>query len=117
MSEKVLIVDDNNIFSRVIKDELQIFGHETETVSNGVDALLRYIDGGIDIVVMDVMMPKLSGIDAMRIIKKIDPAAKVVVITGNPNDILRKEAADMEALEFLIKPFSLKSLIQIIKAA
>jgi two-component system chemotaxis response regulator CheY len=117
MLNRVLIVEDNNGFSRVLKDEIENYGYEVVVVDNGVDALLCHLNGGIDLILMDVVMPKLSGIDALRIIRKIDPAAKVVIITGNPTDEMHKEAIKLGALDFLSKPFSLKSLIEIIKAA
>lgn len=117
MINKILVVEDNSGFSRVLKDEIKFFGYEAIVVENGVDALLTYLEGGIDLIVMDVVMPKLSGIDALRIIKKIDAAARVVIITGNPTDDMRKQAMALGALDFLIKPFSLKSLIEIIRAA
>jgi len=115
MLNRVLIVEDNSGFSRVLKDEIENHGYEAVAVDNGVDALLHHLNGGIDIILMDVVMPKLSGIDALRIIRKIDPAAKVVVITGNPTDEMHKEVMKLGALEFLAKPFSIKSLIEIIK--
>jgi len=117
MSHKIMIVEDNSGFSRVLKDEIENSGYEAIAVDNGVDALLRYLEGDIHLILMDVVMPKLSGIDALRIIRKIDPAAKVVIITGNPTDEMRKEAMNLGAVEFLTKPFSLKSLIEILKAA
>lgn len=117
MSNKIMIVEDNSGFSRVLKDEIENSGFEAVTMDNGVDALLRYLDGDIDIILMDVVMPKMSGIDALRIIRKIDPHARVVILTGNPTDEMRNEALRLGALDFLTKPFSLKSLIEIIKAA
>ena len=117
MLNRVLIVEDNSSFSRVLRDEIQNSGYEAVVVDNGVDALLRFLEGGIDIILMDVVMPKLSGIDALRIIRKIDPTARVVIITGNPTDEMRKETIKLGAMDFLTKPFSLKSLIEVIKAA
>ena len=115
--KRVLIVEDNNGFSRVLKDEIQNSGFEAVAVDNGVEALLQYLEGGIDIILMDVVMPKLSGIDALRIIRKVDPESRVIIITGNPTDEMRKEAMKLGALDFLTKPFSIKSLIEVIKAA
>ena len=117
MPNRVLIVEDNSSFSRVLRDEIQNSGFEAVAVDNGVDALLRYLEGGIDIILMDVVMPKLSGIDALRIIRKIDPVSRVVIITGNPTDEMRSEAMKLGAVDFLTKPFSIKSLIEVIKAA
>jgi DNA-binding response OmpR family regulator len=117
MKNKVLIVEDNSGFSRVLKDEIEHSGYEAIAVDNGVDALLRFLEGDIELILMDVVMPKLSGIDALRIIRKIDPAARVIIITGNPTDEMRKEAMKLGAVDFLTKPFSLKSLIEVIKAA
>ena len=116
MSKKVLVVDDNNIFSRILKDELELFGHETLTVSDGADAILRYLDNDIDIVVLDIKMPKISGVDTLQIIRKINPKAKVIIITGNPTQDVRNQSIDLGAINFLTKPFPLRSLIQIIQA-
>ena len=117
MSNKVMIVEDNYGFSRVLKDEIINSGYEAVCTDNGVDALLLYLEGGINIVLMDVVMPKLSGIDTLRILNKIDPEAKVIIITGNPTDEMRNEALRLGAVDFLVKPFQVKSLIEIIKAA
>jgi len=116
MEKKVLIVDDNNGFSRVVCKEIERSGHRTFACGNGVDALLLYLEGDIDIVLMDVVMPRLSGIDALRIIRKIDPSAKVVIFTGNPSEEMRNSALEHGASEFLSKPFSLRTLIDIVCA-
>jgi len=117
MSNKVMVVEDNYGFSRVLKDEIINSGFEAVCMDNGVDALLRYLEGDISVVLMDVVMPKLSGIDTLRILNKIDPEARVIIITGNPTDEMRNEALRLGAIDFLVKPFSLKSLIEVIKAA
>jgi DNA-binding NtrC family response regulator len=113
----ILIVEDNNGFSRILRTEIKHAGHRAVAVNNGVDGVMRYLDGDIDLVLMDVVMPKLSGIDTLRILKKIDPNVSAVVFSGNASNKIKEEALELGAIDFLIKPFSLGGLMEIIKAA
>ena len=117
MSRKVLIVEDNHGFSTVLAREIRDLGGEVVSVNNGVDGVLRYLEGDIDLVLMDVIMPRLSGIDTLRILKNIDPGARILVFSGNASVEIREEALDLGAMEFLVKPFPVKRLLEIIKTA
>jgi two-component system OmpR family response regulator len=117
MPQTILIVEDNNGFSRILKTEIEHAGIQAIVVDNGVDGVMRYLDGDIDLVLMDVVMPKLSGIDTLRILKKIDPNVSAVVFSGNASNKIKEEALELGAIDFLIKPFSLGGLMEIIKAA
>lgn len=117
MPGKVLVVDDNRGFSKILKESIESAGYQAVVVDNGVDALLHFMDGGFDITLMDIVMPKLSGIDALRLIKKIDPAARVVIFTGSPSEKMKREVLGLGAIDFLLKPFSIAEIIEIIKTA
>jgi DNA-binding NtrC family response regulator len=117
MPQTILIVEDNSGFSRILKTEIEHAGHQAIVVDNGVDGVMRYLDGDIDLVLLDVVMPKLSGIDTLRILIKIDPNLSAIVFSGNASNRIKEEALELGAIDFLIKPFSLGGLMEIIKAA
>lgn len=117
MQSTVLIVEDNNGFARILRTEMEHAGHRAIVVDNGVDGVLRYLDGGIDLVLLDVVMPKLSGIDTLRIIRKVDPEATIIVFSGNASAKIKGEAMELGAMEFLTKPFAIGGLLEIIRAA
>ena len=113
MSVRVLVVDDHPAFRRALTSALRMVeGFEVAgEASGGVAACHQAESLDPDIVVMDLSMPDLSGIDAMRRIHRSRPALPVVILTAHADPGVEREARDAGASGFLAKGIGLEELI------
>jgi len=112
----ILIVDDDLDLADGLAELLQLQGYATETVFNGQSALERCRLKAFDLVLMDVRMPVMNGVDSFLEIRKLRPGAKVVMMTGHQEPIVAK-ALEAGALGLLRKPFSVDSLVAALQSA
>lgn len=109
MSDKILIVDDD----RELRSELYDFleGYEIIEASNGEEALkLLNKANEIDLVILDVMMPGLSGLDVLARIKKMDPCPKTIILTGHSSKDVAVEALKGRADDYIEKPIDIEEM-------
>lgn len=102
---KILIVDDAAFMRNFLIDNIQKFGYEVAgQACDGREAVEMYLDVNPDLVTMDINMPKMNGIDALKEIKKLDTEAKIIMISdiGQHDKII--EAIKSGATDFIIKP-------------
>ncbi len=112
----VLIVDDAAFMRLSIKTMLERNGFEiVGEAQNGKEAVEKYIQYQPDVVTMDITMPEMSGIEALRIIKQHDNKAKVVMVSAMGQECLVKEAIINGAASFIVKPFKEEDIVQSIK--
>lgn len=103
---KILIVDDSRTSRRILTHILQEHGHEIAgEAHNGQEAVALYQTCFPDIVTMDITMPVMDGIAALQEIKKIDKAARVIMITAAGQKEKVSDALKLGAAEFVTKPF------------
>lgn len=107
---RLLLVEDDKRFGQVLKRELEDDIHIVQLASDGVEAVLDFVDSRYDIVLLDVRMPRLSGIDALRIIWKFNPLVPVIVFSADsgPEAIRGTEPAGQA--KFMAKPFEIAQL-------
>ncbi len=110
MPEKILVVDDEEIVRNYAKRALASRGYSITTAVNGVGALLAVVKEEFDAVICDLKMPDLRGEEVIRRIKALRPATRVIVITGSVSDITPPIAPGVEVDGFLIKPFGINEL-------
>lgn len=108
---KVMIVDDAKIIRITIKKQLEQLGHEVvASIENGYEAILEYEKCKPDLVTMDITMPVVNGIkngiDALTQIMKIDPEAKVIMITSHGEQRLVMEAISKGSKGYILKPIT-----------
>jgi two-component system chemotaxis response regulator CheY len=108
---KILIIDDAPEMLRAFRDILEAHGCEVQAAENGEEGLARYAEIKPDIVLMDILMPKLDGISATKKILDIDPFAKIIVISAVGKSGLDNECLLAGAKKFIIKPFKIKELL------
>jgi len=115
---KILIVDDAAFMRMMLKNILEQNGHEVigEGV-NGKDGVDKYKELIPDLVTMDITMPEMMGIDAVRNIKKINPNAKVVMCSAMGQQGMVVEAIQAGATDFIVKPFQPERVLEAIKKA
>jgi two-component system chemotaxis response regulator CheY len=104
---KILIVDDASFMRTVLKDIVKTNGLATEILEagDGVDGVKSYQQHKPDLVTMDVNMPRADGIQALRAIMKINPSAKVVMVTSVEQKEIVQDAMKLGARDYVVKPF------------
>jgi len=113
---RILIVDDAPYMIKVIRDILEAYRHEVYEALNGEDAVIKYAEVNPDVVLMDILMPKLDGISATRKIIERDCSAKIIVITAMGKIGLEKDCLDAGAKMLIVKPFQMRDLLGSIEA-
>ena len=109
-AERLLIVDDDSSMRMALYESLSSCGYDVETAENGAEALVKFKNGQFAGVVTDMRMPKMTGMDVLRGIKKISPQTPVILITAYGTVNTAVEAMKEGASEFIMKPFSLDDL-------
>src|SRR3990172_168454 len=110
MTKQILVADDDLSMRQLLAESLECCGFTVETAENGADALLKFQKGIFEIVVTDMRMPKMTGMDVLRGVKKISPRTPVILITAYGTVKTAVEAMKEGASEFIMKPFSLDDL-------
>jgi CheY-like chemotaxis protein len=111
--ETILVADDDASIRELIEKSLGMFGYTVIMAVDGNDALDKFKENKdrIDLVIMDIIMPKMSSKDAFDKMKKINPAVKAIFISGYTSDIIQKRGLLEQGLEFVPKPLNLKQLL------
>jgi len=102
---KILVVDDAEFLRVRISKMLQGDGHEIAEAENGARAVAVYKDVKPDLVLMDITMPEMDGLTALKEIRGYDPKAKVVMLTALGQESVVLEAIKSGARDFVVKPF------------
>jgi two-component system response regulator AtoC len=113
---KILLADDDKNFGTVLKNELEEDRHVVDVVHDGVEAVLRFINNVYDFVLLDLRMPRLTGIDALRIIKTINPEVPTIIFSGKAGDIEMEESLNCGAIKCFRKPFEIAQIKDSIKS-
>lgn len=110
---KILVVDDAGFMRKMVQTHLSKSGY-TDFIEgeDGAVAVNLFTSEKPDLVIMDITMPNLDGISALREIKKIDPAAKVVMCSAMGQEAMVMEAIKLGALDFIVKPFKQERIAQ-----
>jgi len=106
----VLIVDDEPAITSVISRQLSRDGFDCKEAASGEEALGHLDEREFDVIVTDVKMPEMSGIELLKIVKERDPEIQVIVMTGNPDVDFAVEAIRSQVDDYLVKPFELSQL-------
>jgi len=114
--KKVLIADDAAFMRMSIKTILTKNGFEVVgEAENGQVAVKKYKELKPDVVTMDITMPEMSGLEALKAIKEIDPQAKVIMISALGQEVMVREAIMYGAKSFIVKPFKEEHVINTLK--
>jgi two-component system chemotaxis response regulator CheY len=102
---KILVVDDAAFMrvraSKVLRDS----GHEVVQAENGIEAIRQYAAHQPDAVLLDITMPEMDGLTALREIRKLDPNARIAMVTAMGQQAIVMEALRAGAKDFILKPF------------
>ncbi|WP_199617977.1 response regulator [Paenibacillus alkalitolerans] len=116
MANKILVVDDAAFMRMMIKDILTKNGYEVVgEASDGVQAIEKFKESRPDLITMDITMPEMDGITALKEIKKIDGGAKVIMCSAMGQQAMVIDAIQAGAKDFIVKPFQADRVIEAIK--
>lgn len=116
MGNKILFVEDEEDLTLIVADTLRGQGYEVITAADGIDGLDRFKSEGADIVVADVMMPKMDGFSMAKEIRKLSLTVPLLFLTAKSTIDDVEEGFEIGANDYLKKPFELRELIVRIKA-
>ncbi len=114
---KIMVIDDENIVGKRLKPALEKTGDIVETFEEGEKALARFAEDPFDIVVTDIRMEKIDGIEILEQILALSGRTKVIIITGYATVEIAREALSKGAFDFIAKPFKPSDLRAIIERA
>jgi two-component system chemotaxis response regulator CheY len=115
---KILVVDDAAFMRMMIKDILVKNGYEVVgEASNGAEAVVRFRELEPDLVTMDITMPEMDGITALKEIKKTHPQARIVMCSAMGQQAMVLEAIQAGARDFVVKPFQADRVLDAVKKA
>src|SRR6516225_4792019 len=113
---KILIVEDEPNMVAGLRDNFEYEGYEVITAENGVAGLGRALSDSPDLVLLDVMMPLMSGLDVCKQLKVKRPALPIIMLTARGQEIDKVVGLELGADDYVTKPFSIRELVARVKA-
>jgi DNA-binding response OmpR family regulator len=113
----ILVVEDEEKIARVLELELEYEGYKVTKVIDGIEALEAYRTRSWDLILLDVMLPGLSGIELLRRIRKNDLQTPVILLTAKSSVEDKVSGLDLGANDYITKPFQIEELLARIRAA
>jgi DNA-binding response OmpR family regulator len=113
---RILVIEDEPAMQRGLRDNLTMDGYEVDTASDGAAGLHLMTSTPYDLVLLDVMLPKMSGMDVLKNARARGCAAPVIMLTARGEEVDRVLGLELGADDYVIKPFSLRELLARVKA-
>lgn len=117
MNQSILIVEDEEKIARLLEIELEFEGYQVCKEKNGIDGLETYCKGKWDLILLDIMLPGLSGTQLLRRIRKNDANVPVILLTAKSSIADKVEGLDLGANDYITKPFVIEELLARVRAA
>lgn len=117
MADRILIVEDEEKLNRMIELELKYEGYETGKTLDGRTGLDMALSGGYDLVLLDIMLPGLNGLEVLRRIRKENERLPVILLTARDTTMDKVSGLDSGADDYVTKPFAIEELLARIRTA
>ncbi len=117
MHRKILVIDDEQELLNLMQNILEVEGFQVFCASNGADGILLNERKDPDLIILDLRMPEMDGIETLHKIRKYDNKVRVIILTGYGCPDTIREAADLNISEYLSKPFENEDLIRVVSQA
>ncbi|MDD5091802.1 MAG: response regulator [Candidatus Wallbacteria bacterium] len=112
MKRKVLIIDDLELVKSVLKRICEKLGLEAITAGSAEEGIALYQTASPQIVTMDITLPDMNGIEAVKKIKSLDPSARIIMITGADDRDKLAESLKAGACDYIVKPFDSERVVR-----
>ena len=116
MTKRILVVDDDDEIRELLEFDLAHSGYNVETANNGMDGLNKAVSENYDLVLLDVMMPKMNGFDVCKNLRKVKPEIPVLLLTAKGTIGDKTQGFDCGADDYLVKPFDIQEVLLRVKA-
>lgn len=113
---KILIVEDEPAMVAGLRDNFEFEGHQVITAADGVAGLERALSESPDLVILDVMMPRMSGLDVCKQLKAKRPSVPIIMLTARGQEVDKVVGLELGADDYVTKPFSIRELLARVKA-
>jgi len=110
-ARKILIVDDEDTLRTLVKAELEHAGFEVHEAPGGAEALEYLVGNEVDLVILDIKMPGMGGLEVVQRVREDDLARKVIMLTGVGELKIARESLQLGASDFMSKPFEMENLL------
>jgi DNA-binding response OmpR family regulator len=114
---RVLLVDDEEAYVHILANRLSRRHIDVSKAFSGTEAIQILRGQDFDVVVLDLKMEDMDGIEVLKVMKKMVPTIQVIMLTGHGSEKAAKEGMDLGAFDYLTKPCELEELIEKIRAA
>jgi len=113
---RILLVDDDLQIARMFRSSLELSGMEYDVVDvpSGEEALLELGKGPVDLVVSDLRLPGMSGLELLKLVRKHNPLARAIMITAHPSIEIREKAQQLGVIAFMTKPIHTNAFLEIV---
>lgn len=116
MNSKILIVEDEEIIRIGLRDNFELENYIVETAEDGEDAIRKADEMRPDLVILDLMLPKKSGFEVCRYLRKKHPSIYIIMLTAKTEETSKVTGLEMGADDYVTKPFSILELLARVKA-
>jgi DNA-binding NtrC family response regulator len=110
LKAKILLVDDEVEFVSTLSERLQLRGYDVRTANNALEALAFVYKEPPDVIILDLRIPGMDGIETLKTIKKFDPTIEVIMLTGHGDIRSVEEGMKSGAFEYIMKPVDIGEL-------
>ena len=116
MEKKVLIIEDDKDITELVEIHLRDFGYSLDKAFDGESGLSKALSGSYDLVLLDLMLPKLEGLEVCKKIREQNKALPIIMITSRSEEMDKILGLELGADDYIVKPFSIRELIARVKA-
>ncbi len=113
---KILVVEDDEKIARVIQLELEFESYEVSNAYTGKEALDKYEEENFDLILLDVMIPELNGLEVLRRVRQKDESIRIIMLTARDAVMDKVSGLDSGANDYMTKPFEIEELLARIRA-
>lgn len=117
VSERILVIEDEEAIARVLQLELEFEGYSVDTAHTGTDGLIKFREQEWDLVLLDLMLPGMNGLDVLRRIRASEDGTPVILLTAKSDVEDKVTGLDLGANDYVTKPFEIDELLARIRSA
>jgi DNA-binding response OmpR family regulator len=112
----ILLVDDEESIQKLLTYPLEREGYRVVQARDGEEALERFVEGPVDLVVLDLMLPRLGGLEVCRRMRKVESAVPIIMLTARGDEVDKVVGLEIGADDYITKPFSIREFMSRVRA-